>query len=63
MESFSKSLVFEGKEEYLVDFVSREASISKQFVKQLLSKGSVWLKRANSSLKRVRKAKFLLLKG
>ena len=63
MESFSKGLVFEGKEEYLVDFVSREVSISKQFVKQLLSKGSVWLKRASSSLKRVRKAKFLLLKG
>ncbi|MDC0254363.1 RNA pseudouridine synthase [Bacteriovoracales bacterium] len=63
MESFSKALVFEGKEEYLVDFVSREVSVSKQFVKQLLAKGSVWFKREKSSLKRVRKAKFLLLKG
>lgn len=63
MESFSKGLTFKGKEGFLVDFVSQEASLSKLFVKGLLSHGSVWLKQKDSSLKRVRRAKTLLQDG
>ncbi len=61
--SFSKKLTFESSEGVLVDFVSEQISISKQWVKKILLRGGVWLKRGKSSLKRVRKAKYPLQKG
>lgn len=61
--SFSKKLTFDSSEGVLVDFISEQASISKQWVKKILLRGGVWLKRGKSSLKRVRKAKYPLQKG
>tara|TARA_Y100001954_G_C15814501_1_gene606782 strand:- start:2124 stop:3020 length:897 start_codon:yes stop_codon:yes gene_type:complete len=61
--SFSKKLTFESSKGVLVDFLSEQTSISKQWAKKILLRGGVWLKRGKSSLKRVRKAKHPLQKG
>ena len=61
--SFSKKMTFDSSQGVLVDFLSHETSISKQWVKKILSRGGVWLKRGKGSLKRVRKAKYPLQKG
>ena len=61
--SFSKKMIFDSSEGVLVDFISEQTSLSKQWVKKILLRGGVWLKRGKESLKRVRKAKYPLQKG
>jgi tRNA pseudouridine32 synthase/23S rRNA pseudouridine746 synthase len=60
---FEKIITAEQAGSNITDFLAQETAISKQKIKDALSKGACWLKRGQKGRKRLRKAKEILQKN